>query len=41
MATVMGSAFGTDGHCRISFATSVENLHAGFGRIRSFLGSAS
>src|SRR5262245_8849502 len=41
VATVMGSAFGAEGYCRVSFATSMENLQAGFERIRSFLAGAS
>ncbi len=41
VATVMGSAFGAEGYCRVSFATSMENLKAGFGRIRAFLDSAA
>jgi aspartate aminotransferase len=41
VATVMGSAFGTEGYCRVSFATSMENLQAGFGRIRTFLDAAA
>jgi aspartate aminotransferase len=41
VATVMGSAFGAEGYARISFATSVENLRAGFDRIEAFLKSAT
>jgi aspartate aminotransferase len=37
VATVMGSAFGAEGYARISFATSIETLRAGFDRIESFL----
>lgn len=37
VATVMGSAFGTEGYARISFATSMENLTAAFDRIEAFL----
>ena len=37
VATVMGSAFGTEGYARISYATSQENLKAGFDRIESFV----
>jgi len=37
VATVMGSAFGTEGYARISFATSMENLEAAFERIEQFL----
>jgi len=39
VATVMGSAFGTEGYARISFATSMENLEAAFERIEAFVGS--
>lgn len=41
VAAVMGSAFGAEGYARISFATSMENLKAGFDRIEAFLNSAS
>jgi aspartate aminotransferase len=41
VATVMGSAFGAEGYARISFATSLETLAAGFDRIEAFLKSAS
>ena len=41
VATVMGSAFGAEGYVRISFATSLEVLDAGFDRIEAFLQSAS
>ncbi len=34
---VMGSAFGAEGYARASFATSMENLKAGFDRIEAFL----
>ena len=37
VATVMGSAFGTEGYARASFATSMENLEAAFERIEEFL----
>jgi aspartate aminotransferase len=37
VATVMGSAFGTEGYARISFATSMDILKAGFDRIEAFL----
>jgi aspartate aminotransferase len=37
VAAVMGSAFGTEGFARVSFATSLENLRAGFDRIEAFL----
>ena len=40
VATVMGSAFGAEGYARISFATGMETLKAGFDRIEAFLGSA-
>ncbi len=39
VATVMGSAFGAEGYARISFATSLETLKAGFDRIEEFLGT--
>jgi aspartate aminotransferase len=39
VATVMGSAFGTEGYARVSFATSLETLKAGFDRIEAFLQS--
>ena len=38
VATVMGSAFGTEGYARASFATSMENLVAAFDRIEAFVG---
>jgi aspartate aminotransferase len=41
VATVMGSAFGAEGYARISFATSLESLRAGFDRIEAFLKSAT
>jgi aspartate aminotransferase len=37
VATVMGSAFGAEGYARVSFATSLENLQAGFDRIEAYL----
>jgi aspartate aminotransferase len=37
VATVMGSAFGAEGYARISFATSMAILEAGFDRIEAFL----
>ncbi|MEX0677044.1 MAG: pyridoxal phosphate-dependent aminotransferase [Pirellulales bacterium] len=40
VATVMGSAFGAEGYVRISFATSLDVLKAGFDRIEAFLKSA-
>ena len=39
VATVMGSAFGAEGYARVSFATSLDTLRAGFDRIESFLKS--
>jgi aspartate aminotransferase len=39
VATVMGSAFGAEGYARISFATSMDVLAAGFDRIEAFLTS--
>ncbi len=39
VATVMGSAFGAEGYARISFATSLDTLKAGFDRIEAFLKS--
>jgi aspartate aminotransferase len=39
VATVMGSAFGAEGYARISFATSLDTLEAGFDRIEAFLKS--
>ncbi len=40
VATVMGSAFGAEGYARLSFATSLEVLAAGFDRIEAFLAGA-
>lgn len=37
VAMVMGSAFGAEGYARLSFATSLENLEKGLGRIEAFL----
>ena len=37
VATVPGSAFGTDGYIRISYATSRENLKEGFSRIKELV----
>jgi len=37
VATVMGSAFGTEGYARISFATSMANLEAAFDQIERFV----
>ncbi len=39
VATVMGSAFGAEGYARISFATGLDTLAAGFDRIEAFLKS--
>lgn len=41
VATVMGSAFGAEGYARLSFATSLEVLEAGFDAIERFLKSAT
>lgn len=40
VATVMGSAFGAEGYARVSFATDMGTLKAGFERIEAFLASA-
>ena len=37
VATVMGSAFGTEGYARASFATSMENVEAALERIEQFV----
>ena len=37
VGTVPGSAFGMEGHIRISYATSIENLKTGCNRIHQFL----
>ncbi len=37
VALVPGEAFGTEHHVRISYATSMENLEKGLGRIEQFL----
>jgi len=37
VATVMGSAFGSEGYARLSFATDLATLEAAFDRIESFL----
>ena len=37
VATVMGSAFGTEGYVRVSFAASMEDLGAAFDRIEEFV----
>jgi aspartate aminotransferase len=39
VATVAGSAFGAEGHVRMSFAASEEKLMIGLDRIARFLGS--
>jgi len=36
VAVVQGSAFGLDGHFRISYATSMQNLKKAMGRIKTF-----
>jgi aspartate aminotransferase len=36
----MGSAFGAEGYARLSFATSLDVLAAGFDRIEAFLAGA-
>ncbi len=41
VATVPGSAFGMEGHLRLSYANSMENLQKGCGRIREFLSKYS
>jgi aspartate aminotransferase len=41
VAVVPGAAFGTTDHIRISYATSMEELHRGLMRIRSFMASRS
>lgn len=40
VATVPGSAFGMEGHIRISYATTIENLLESFRRIREALSSS-
>jgi aspartate aminotransferase len=40
VATVMGSAFGAEGYVRFSFATSLDELAAGFDRVEAFLATA-
>jgi len=37
VATIMGSAFGTEGYAGASFATSMENLEAAFDWIEEFV----
>lgn len=39
VATVAGSAFGAEGHVRMSFAASEEKLTVGLDRIARFIGS--
>ena len=39
VATVAGSAFGAEGHVRMSFAASEEKLIVGLDRIARFIGS--
>jgi aspartate aminotransferase len=39
VATVQGSAFGAEGYARLSFATSMANIEAGFDKIGEFLNS--
>ncbi|WP_435005918.1 pyridoxal phosphate-dependent aminotransferase [Tundrisphaera lichenicola] len=39
VATVMGSAFGTEGYARLSFATDLETLKRGFDALEVFLES--
>jgi aspartate aminotransferase len=39
VALVAGSAFGTEGHVRMSFAASEEKLNEGLDRIARFLGA--
>ena len=37
VALVMGSAFGTEGYARLSFATDLKTLERGFDALASFL----
>jgi aspartate aminotransferase len=37
VAVVPGSVFGAEGYIRLSFATSVENIAKGLGRIEEFV----
>ncbi len=39
VATVMGSAFGTAGYARLSFAAAMDDIKAGFDRIEAFIKS--
>ena len=41
VAVVQGSAFGLDGHFRISYATSMDNLKKAMDRIKAFCESLS
>jgi aspartate aminotransferase len=41
VALVMGSAFGSEGYARLSFATSMETLQRGFDALERFLASSS
>jgi aspartate aminotransferase len=41
VATVMGSSFGAEGYARVSFATSLPVLEAGFDRIATFIKAAT
>jgi aspartate aminotransferase len=41
VATVMGSAFGSEGYARVSFATSMANIEAAFDRISEFVGNGA
>lgn len=39
VAVVPGSGFGARNYIRLSYATSMENIETGLGRMRSFLQS--
>jgi aspartate aminotransferase len=41
VALVMGSAFGSEGYARLSFATSLETLGRGFDALERFLHSST
>jgi aspartate aminotransferase len=41
VALVMGSAFGSEGYARLSFATSLETLAGGFDALQQFLSSST
>ncbi|MDH5512230.1 MAG: pyridoxal phosphate-dependent aminotransferase [Gammaproteobacteria bacterium] len=41
VALVPGSAFGAEGHLRLSYATSMENLNKALDRLESLLGTAT